>query len=104
MSYSNRKRSSGRLSPFAQARSQANVLLEIAFSPDVPHFEAVRVGPRTMSVAEVRTELNAVRARVEVQLARPNMGADAVRERTNRAKQRDDEMPFGVMTGSVDNP
>ena len=99
MPQSNKKRPSGKLSPFAQARAQANFLLDIAFSQEPPNLEAVRIGRRTMRVDEVRAELNAARARVEAQFAQPTMGADAIHRRTNWALQQDAELPFSVMAG-----
>ncbi|MEM5432819.1 hypothetical protein [Cupriavidus oxalaticus] len=100
MARSNKKRPSGKLSPFAQARAQANFLLDIAFSPEPPNFEAVRIGRRTMRVDDVRTELNAARARVESQFDQPSMGADAIRNRLNAAAE-DVEKPFTVMAGKL---
>jgi hypothetical protein len=95
MSQTKKKRTSRKLSPFAEARAQANFLLDIAFSPNPPsNLVAVRVGRRTMRVDEVRAELNAARARVAAQFAQPGMRADAIRQGNLDAR-----LPFDVMAG-----
>lgn len=87
------------LSPFAEARAQANFLMDIAFSQKAPNSDAIRIGRRKMRVDEVRAELNAARARVESWFAQPTMGADAIRRRISGAAQQSAELPFNVMAG-----
>lgn len=99
MSQPNKKRSAGKLSPFAQARAQANLLLDIAFSQKSPNFETVRIGRHTMRLAQATAVLNAARARVETHFAQQTMETDAIRQRISSGTQQDVELPFSVMTG-----
>ncbi|SOY55458.1 hypothetical protein [Cupriavidus taiwanensis] len=99
MTKSNKKRPSEKLSPFAQARAQADFLLGIASSKEEPHLKIVRIGRRRKRLDEVKAELNEARARVEAQFAQPNMETEAIRKRINSSPQQDVELPFNVMAG-----
>ncbi|SPA46622.1 hypothetical protein CBM2629_A60017 [Cupriavidus taiwanensis] len=99
MPQSNKKRARQKLSPFVQARAQADFLLGIASSKEVPSLKIVRIGRRKKRLDEVRAELNAARARVEAQFAQRTTETDAIRQRINSAPQQEVELPFSVMAG-----
>lgn len=89
----------GKLSPFAQACAEANVLLDIAFSQEPSHLKTVRIGRRKKRLDEVMAELHAARGRVEAQLAQPTMSPDAIGRRIELSSQQKIEQPFSVMAG-----
>ncbi|WP_439671322.1 Transposase [Cupriavidus necator] len=99
MTKSNKKRPSEELSPFAQARAQADFLLSIAASKEEPSLKMVRIERRRKRLDDVIAELNEARARVEAHFARLNTETDAIRKRINSAPQQDVELPFSVMAG-----
>ncbi|QYY30885.1 hypothetical protein K2O51_26625 [Cupriavidus pinatubonensis] len=99
MPKSNKKRPPAKLSPFAQARAQADFLLGIASSKEVSSLKIVRIGRRKKRLDEVKAELNAARARVEAQFAQRNTETDAIRQRISSAPRQDVELPFNVMAG-----
>lgn len=89
----------GKLSPFAQACAEANVLLDIAFSQEPSHLETVRIGRRKKRLDEVKAELDAARRRVEAQFARATMSSDSIRRRIGLPSLQKIEQPFDVMAG-----